>query len=52
MNQFLDSEEIKEPKTPNILTAKILNRVCNLNKKNCFEGIKSLEMPCDINTLL
>jgi hypothetical protein len=50
MNQFLDSEETKEPKIRNILTGKILNRVRNLNKKKSFEGIKSLEMSCDINT--
>jgi hypothetical protein len=50
MNQFLDNEEMKEPKTRNILIGKILNRVHNLNKKKSFVGIKSLEMSCDINT--
>ncbi len=50
MNQFLDSEEMKEPKTSNILIGKILNRVRNLNKRKYFEGIKSLEMSCDIKT--
>ena len=50
MNQFLDSEEMKEPKTHNILIGKILNRVHNLNKRISFEGIKSLKMTCDINT--
>jgi hypothetical protein len=50
MNQFLDSEEMKEPKNRNILTEKILNKVHNLSKKKSFEGIKSLEMSYDINT--
>jgi hypothetical protein len=50
MNQFLDSEEMKEPKTRNILIGKILNKVRNLNKRKSFDGIKSLEMSCDIKT--